>query len=588
MKFLKKLSIRSKLIGILLVLSSLLLILGFAVVITRDIATFRNQLVENGIMIARVIGDYSIVDLTFGDQKASKETLAKLSSIEQVHCALLYDLQGNVFSTYPGTDCSPGTSHPMPVRFGENFLHVSQPIQDQDRKYGTIYLRVSLASLNQKIKSYLLTMILLLGALVILSYFLATRLQRLISTPLLELASATRKITEERDYSIRLHVDSSDEMGILFDGFNQMLTQLEKRKRERDQAEQALRESEHRYRILVESSPVGVFLEQDSSIVYVNPAGYKLTGCDSIAELESIGLLSELQNARTPANSTAIPEECSIHRKDGTQTDIGILSGETTHDGKPAVQYLVRDITESKSLRQAAERMERLAAVGEFSAMLAHEIRNSIGSVALNVRLLSERMAVPDRFRKNLQNVELGVQRMQEIIKAILNFARPAVPRLQKVSINKLVDSSVHLVEQELEENGIVLERQQDPSDPSVEADVDQIGQVLMNLFLNASHAMDQGGKIVVKTIERKDGVAVQVIDNGKGIPPENVDKIFNPFFTTSGKGVGLGLAFVSRILEKHNATISVESVPGERTVFTIVFPKQWRTHGKFEQQEER
>ena len=572
MTLLKKLSIRSKLILILLILSSVLLLLGFSVVITRDIATFRNELVENGVTIARVIGEYSIVDLTFRDTKASKETLAKLSSIEQVACSVLYDLQGQLFSTYPGSGCAPGLSPELPVNFDNEFLHLFQPIQDQNRKYGTIYLRISLARLNQKINSYLLTMVSLLCALVVLSYFLATQLQRLFSRPLMELADATRKITEERDYSIRVNVDSSDEVGVLFHGFNRMLSQLQKRKEERDRAEQALRESEHRYRVLVESSPEGVFFEQDSRLVYVNPAGYQLSGCVSLAELESIGFPSLLQKA--PVDAKAIPEERTIRRKDGTQIDVGILFAETTHDGKPAVQYLVRDITESKSLRQAAERMERLAAVGEFSAMLAHEIRNSIGSVALNVRLLSERMPVPDRFKKNLENVELGVQRMQEIIKAILSFARPAIPRLQKVSMNKVVDSSIHLVEQELEENGIVLERQRDPAEPYVEVDVDQISQVLVNLFLNASQAMEEGGKILVKTVDQADGVVVKVIDNGKGIPSENVDKIFNPFFTTTQKGVGLGLAFVSRILEKHNAHISVESVVGKGTVFTIVFPK--------------
>jgi PAS domain S-box-containing protein len=579
MRLLKKLSIRSKLIAILLFLSIISLAIGFIFVISHDIATFRKELVENGTTIARVIGDYSVVDLTFQDPQAAKQTLAKLNSIDQVACAFLYDANGNLFSTYSSKgSCGSPVPRAERVQFEGEFLHLSQPIQDKDRKYGTIYLRFSLAGLNRKINSYLFTMLTLAVALIILSFVLALQLQRLISKPLIELAEATKRVTDERDYSIRVASDSSDEVGVLFSGFNRMLSQLEKRKMERDEAEHALRESEYRYRVLVESSPEAIFLEQDGKIVYVNPAGLNLAGYASLSELDKVKINSFIQTHNDTADrDDALPREALFSKKSGTLIDVEILSVKTTHRGKPATQYLIRDITESKNLRQAAQRMERLAAIGEFSAMLAHEIRNSIGSVALNVRLLSERMQVPENYRKNLQNMELGIHRTQEIIKALLDFARPATPKLQTVGLHKVIESSIHLVEDELTAAGITVERNYDPSGPQVSIDVPQISQVLMNLFLNAKDAMDHEGKIIVTTAQRSSGVIIDVADTGKGIPRENLSKIFDPFFTTTPKGVGLGLAFVSRILEQHHAQIFVDSKQGSGTVFTIHFPDAGR-----------
>lgn len=579
MQIVKGLSIRSKLIAILLFLSIISLSIGFTFVITHDISTFRKELVVNGVTIARVIGDYSVVDLTFQDAEASKATLAKLNSIQSVDCAFLYDASGRLFSTYTKADCDSSQRLRLtPIEFQDGFLHLAQRIQDKERLYGTIYMRFSVAELNRKINSYLATMLTLGVALIILSFILALQLQRVISKPLIELAEATQRVSEERDYSIRMSTDSTDEVGVLFRGFNRMLSQIEKRKEERDQAERALRESEYRYRVLVESSPEAMFLEQDGKILYVNPVGLNLTGYESLTDLQQIPLFSLLRHVPSPDMQEKVPQENILQRNDGTQRDVEILKVYTTHEGKPAIQYLIRDITESKSLRDAAERMERLAAIGEFSAILAHEIRNAIGSVALNARVLADRLQVPDNYKKNLQNMELGMQRTQEIIRAILDFARPAKPYKQKISINKAVESSIHLVEETLCQAGITIERIFDKAEPIVDVDVNQIGQVLTNLLLNARNAMDHGGKISIKTdLRSAEGiVSLEVADTGRGIPREHLSKIFNPFFTTTPRGVGLGLAFVSRILEQHDAQILVDSKVGTGTVFTI----QFRTSG--------
>ena len=135
-----------------------------------------------------------------------------------------------------------------------------------------------------------------------------------------------------------------------------------------------------------------------------------------------------------------------------------------------------------------------------------------------------------------------------------------------------MIDSSVHTVEKEMEGSDIQLKRSYDATLPEVVIDPVQINQVLVNLYLNSKQAMRSGGTLTIAATERSDFVEVTVQDTGVGIRPENLDKIFNPFFTTRREGIGLGLAIVSRILEQHKSQIFVESEPGSGTKFIIRF----------------
>jgi signal transduction histidine kinase len=186
---------------------------------------------------------------------------------------------------------------------------------------------------------------------------------------------------------------------------------------------------------------------------------------------------------------------------------------------------------------------------------------------------LLERLEIPDPYQRTFNNIELGIQRIQEIINGTLNFARPVQPALRKVDIRKVIDSSLHSVERELESSDIKISRRYATQLPKLLIDSDQIHQVLVNLYLNAKQAMQFGGRLIIEAVQRDDIVEVMVEDTGKGIPPENLEKIFNPFFTTRPEGIGLGLAIVSRILEQHKSQIFVTSEPGNGTKFTIRFP---------------
>jgi PAS domain S-box-containing protein len=364
----------------------------------------------------------------------------------------------------------------------------------------------------------------------------------------------------------------------LSDGFNKMLSQIQSRQEERDLAEEALRESEDRYRGLVESSPEPIIVEQDLKIVYMNPVGLQMLGYDSIQEVQGMAVEALLYSPdavlrNNPEQQPVSPMEIQFKSKDGRPVDVEVSFIRTTYQGKPATQGIARNITEKKLLQQSAQRMERLAAIGEFAAVIAHEMRNSLGSISLNFRYLSEKLQVPETYQKNFNNIQKSIERIQEVIKEILEFSRPAPPVFRKVPIEKVLDSSILTVEKDLEHAGVLLERNYSSISKDVSVDANQISRVFVNLFLNAVQAASSGGTITVRTEEDSQKVFVHIEDTGKGIPTENLKKIFDPFFTTRPEGVGLGLAIVSRTLEQHSAEICVKSEVGKGTGFTITFP---------------
>lgn len=582
---LKTLSIKKRLILIMLLVAVSAAIAGVAFSAFREIHTFRNDMIAGNLALARVIGDYSVVDLTFSDQPASKRTLARMAVIPSVEFVYLFDKDGNLFSSYSrnGKIETPPGLRESSVEFKDDYLEMFQPVLYQDQKYGTICILASAKPLTERIRNITLTTLLVILVLIVLSFILASQLQTLISRPILNLTSAVAKISTEGDYSVRAVKSGEEELDLLCDAFNDMLNQIENREKERNKAENALRESEDRYRGLVESSPEIILVEQSENIVYMNPSGIQLLGFEKPKELYQKNMLSLVAPAqkdkfqeilKTNWESPLLLETQFLDVK-GKQLDVEVAVIRTSYRGEPALQVVVRDVTERKGLRQAAERMERLAALGELSATIAHEIRNSLGSITLNFRTVVERMENPERNRGILTNLELAITRIQNLIRGILNFARPAPPTFRPVDLHKILDSSLLPVEKELEQAGITVVKNYSASNSDVLVDPNQIVQVFLNLFFNAKHAMPSGGTLTISTTLQNGWVEARVDDTGKGIPEENLQKIFNPFFTTTPDGIGLGLAIVSRILEQHRSQVFVQSKPGSGTSFTIRFQQK-------------
>ncbi|MGA3116646.1 MAG: GAF domain-containing protein [Syntrophobacteraceae bacterium] len=240
---------------------------------------------------------------------------------------------------------------------------------------------------------------------------------------------------------------------------------------------------------------------------------------------------------------------------------------------------LFRDITESKKSEEVIRRMERLSALGEFSAGIAHEIRNPLSAIKLNLQMLSKRMdREPESLEKISDSLE-GIVRIDKLIRSVLNFARPTMPRFKKDSVQRVLRETVDVMKLHLKRKKISVSVDIAPTVPPISFDEDQIRQVFLNLLSNAMEAMPDGGKIKITgsmngNASGKNGLFRLIIsDNGIGIRREVVPKIFDPFFTTKPEGTGLGLSIVHKILEQHRAIVEVESFIGVGTVFKLTFP---------------
>jgi PAS domain S-box-containing protein len=260
-------------------------------------------------------------------------------------------------------------------------------------------------------------------------------------------------------------------------------------------------------------------------------------------------------------------------RKDGTEFPAEATISKLELENEKIFTVMLRDITERKQMEEKLRRMERLSALGQLASTVAHEIRNPLGAISLNFQYLLEELKIPDTYKNTLKNMELGILRIQDVVKGILDFARSAEPNLKKYSINEIIDSSIKSVENQFQKDNIMIVRNYGDIDVEVLVDMYQIIQVFVNLFLNAKDAMQSGGKLTIRTTYNKNSINVHIEDTGKGIPTENLSKIFEPFFTTKTEGIGLGLAVVYKILEQHQSQISVESEVGVGTKFTVSFP---------------
>ncbi len=254
------------------------------------------------------------------------------------------------------------------------------------------------------------------------------------------------------------------------------------------------------------------------------------------------------------------------------------------------VQQKTRELEE---LNVQLVQVEKAASLGRMAATVAHELNNPLSGILTYAKLTSRRVAglVPEgpERRKLLDTLELirsETQRCGNIVRDLLIYAREGRAELRPAGLHELVDKALKLVAHHVELRGITAERELTLADDKVTCDPDQVEQALVALLVNAVEAMSEGGKLTVRTAEDGAGperVKISVSDTGIGIPPDLVPRIFDPFFSTKHetKGVGLGLAVVYGIVQRHDGRIDVESQPGRGTTFTITLPR--RPHGSLD-----
>ena len=225
---------------------------------------------------------------------------------------------------------------------------------------------------------------------------------------------------------------------------------------------------------------------------------------------------------------------------------------------------------------------EKLASLGQLAAGVAHELNNPLATILLYADILRRESALDLQYQTDLETIINKTLRCKQIVSGLLNFARQTQVNAQPTSVNDLIQELIEIEKRHTRYEKIVFNLELEAALPLAELDAAQFREVLLNLIHNAADAMPDGGKITIRTAAKPDDmIAVEVQDEGKGIPPEHLSKLFTPFFTTKpvGKGTGLGLAIIYGIVKMHRGQINVQSEVGRGTTFTISLPIKLNLH---------
>ena len=367
---------------------------------------------------------------------------------------------------------------------------------------------------------------------------------------------------------------------------------------ERKKAEEALKQSEHSYRVLFESTLDGLIVMdiETMKVVFGNQTAAKLYGYESVGDAIGINPLDFVHSDDKEKVLEVIKKdlfekglrqvnEFRTMTRDGREMWISAIGTGTEYQGRPAILVSIRDITEQKKVEGAKRRLEeqlqlssRLAAIGELSAGVAHEINNPLTAIKGFSELLLARYDLDEAVKSDVKAIFKEVQRAIKVTQDMLSFARRHEPEKCFISINEALAKNLDLYACHMKTNNIDMVVEFDPELPKTMADFYQLQQVFMNIVINAEQAMSEAhgrGKLTVKT-QRSDGM-IQVIfaDDGPGISEENMKRIFDPFFTTKeiGKGTGLGLSICYGLVEAHGGRIYARSRAGQGASFIVEIP---------------
>jgi signal transduction histidine kinase len=261
---------------------------------------------------------------------------------------------------------------------------------------------------------------------------------------------------------------------------------------------------------------------------------------------------------------------------------------ESEKKNRIALSAAYRQLSENTQMLQESQEQliqaDKLTSLGQLAASIAHEVNNPLTGILVYTRLLKKKIGsdtIPKETALDyLSKMEFELIRSTKLIHNLLDFARQSPPAFRKIGLNAVINRALELAAYTAKTQHIQTIKELDPSIPELTADFDQLQQVCTNLILNAIQAMPEGGTLTLRTSFSDGQCKVEVQDTGYGIPPENIRKLFTPFFTTKQeiKGVGLGLAVSYGIIQRHHGRIEVKSREGEGSIFTLCLPVHQET----------
>ena len=273
---------------------------------------------------------------------------------------------------------------------------------------------------------------------------------------------------------------------------------------------------------------------------------------------------------RTTREGRAINRPLVLMTASGKKKLVSMSIARVDKDNESLMAHVFQDCADLRSLEERLLQAERLATVGRFASQIAHEIRNPLSSISLNVEMLEDEVQGSEEARRLIRAVLKELDHLNDIVGEYLQFSRFPKPNLKKGSVDATINELAHRVKLPA---AITLESQLASPSPEIWLDEGLLRRAIDNLVRNAVESIDGSGKIRIETEVIERFLVIRVRDTGIGIPPEAQEQLFEPFYTTKSQGTGLGLATTQQIIFEHNGHIQVESKPGQGSTFSIYLP---------------
>jgi len=606
-----------------MLVSCVALVLACTSFFVYDLITFRNEIVEGLSILADIIGSNSTAALMFNDPDSAADIMAALTAKRSVIYACIYDAEGKIFTQHRLKDVNRDFDLPKDFKRSHRFvnggLDVVKPIILDGETLGRVYLHSDLEELRSRFRSYVIIMALILAASMLIAFILSSKLQKVISTPILDLARTARTISTGKDYSIRAMQQRgrNDEIGSLFEGFNEMLGQIERRDASLQEArailEQRVNERTEELQTTVKelerSRQAALSVMEDASaarddaerekdrieamlksigdgvlvvdlkqrIVLINSAAEKITGWTNEEAVgrnaeEVFNIISEETREKVESPLITVFAENSIVqltsptiliRKGGREVPISDSGAPIMDkDGRIMGAILVfRDVSDKKKGEKEKEDLQsqlfqsqKMESIGLLAGGIAHDFNNLLQGILGYTSMIKERIDSDDDNYPHLSLIEVAAERAADLTQQLLSFARKGKYNIVSIDAKTIVDNVIGLTQRTFDKN-IEIVKTFDTDLHSIPGDRGQVHQALMNVCINAREAMPKGGTLSVSARNL-------LIDETnrdeyrKASPGEYV------VFTIRDNGVGMDQETLGRIFEPFFTT----RLPGKGT----------------------
>lgn len=631
MPVLRSMTIKDKLIFIIMLACITGLMLAGTAFIVWERSTSRNNLVRVLSTRAAQLAENCKSSLAFQDAKDAENILKALHVDLSLMSGTIFNEKNEQFASYYRDSrvikVTPTEFKKAIVTFNSDSLVVSSPVVLDNAIIGTICLQSDLNFLHESLKHGIQIIVVVICLSLLAVFFVSSRLQMVISKPILSLAKVARTVSEKKDYSARAPKHGNDEVGLLIDSFNEMLEQIQQRDAElvnakeklevrveertteltsaneqltqeidvRKKVEEQLRKTEENYRIQFEGALDAIFVADAETGILIdcNPAATRLLGRE---KSELIGKHQQIlhppemiegefsstfrQHLKEKQGQTL---ETLIITKTGNIRDVAINASLIEVRGKKLLQGIFRDITENKKAETLRNQLiEQLAGANQelkdFAYVVSHDLKAPLRGIKTISDWISTDYAdkLDNDGKEQLSLLANRVDRMHNLIDGILQYSRIGRIEEEKVQIN-LNGLVLEIVDMLAPPENITITIENEL--PTIECEQTRITQVFQNLLSNAVKYMDKPqGRIKVGCIEENRLWKFSITDNGPGIEEKYFEKIFKIFQTLTPRdefeSTGIGLTVVKKIVELHKGKVWVESKVGEGTTFFFTLPK--------------